>query len=593
MKIKKTPEGIYGEYESGKDFNENIKLYENVEKNNWFYTGDQWHGINAPDLTKPVFNIMKRVVNYYISQLVSDDIAVHITPFDETPENKVYADIISQEVEAVIERANVKAQTRLNLKNCCVDGDTATFIYFDPDIETNQSYKGDIRTEIVDNTHYIFGNPYSHDIQKQPFILVVQRLFTEQVREYAKEQGVKDYEEIVPDDDVFNYDETANQTGLTTVITKFWKEKIVKTETDAFGIEKEVSHTTVKYMKTTAKKVLRKEIDTGYKEYPISTMSWEEKRNSYHGTSPMTGLIPNQIFINKIFAMCMVYMTNMGFPRIFYDQNKIAKLTNDVTKATAMPQMDMMGKVIDAVKAPDFSNQIIQLVNSTISYTKDFMGASDAALGNVSNPNNTSAIIAVQQASTVPLEIQRLEFYNFFEGIVRSVIDIMAVSYGTRIVHITESQAKTLGLVETDMMGNVAVDEYGNPRYRTTTSMDFDQMRNFNYSLNVDIGQSTYWNETTQVQTLDNLFDKGIITDATIYLEGIPDKYVPNKAKIIEALKSQQAQAQAQMQAQNQVRNQAPQDENINPVTGEPNQTPLEQAYAKTFEVPLPTDQTV
>lgn len=219
------------------------------------------------------------------------------------------------------------------------------------------------------------------------------------------------------------------------------------------------------------------------------------------------------------------------------------------------------------------------------------MGASDAALGNVSNPNNTSAIIAVQQASAVPLEIQRLEFYNFFEGIVRSVIDIMAVSYGTRIVHITESQAKTLGLVETDMMGNVATDEYGNPRYRTTTSIDFDQMRNFNYSLNVDIGQSTYWNETTQVQTLDNLFDKGIITDATIYLEGIPDKYVPNKAKIIEALKSKQAQAQAI--AQMQAKPQAPQDENINPVTGESNQTPLEQAYAKTFEVPLPTDKTV
>ena len=46
-----------------------------------------------------------------------------------------------------------------------------------------------------------------------------------------------------------------------------------------------------------------------------------------------------------------------------------------------------------------------------------------------------------------------------------------------------------------------------------------------------------------QIQTLDNLFSKGIITDAVTYLENIPSAYVKNKQKIIEGLKEQQMQA--------------------------------------------------
>ena len=40
-----------------------------------------------------------------------------------------------------------------------------------------------------------------------------------------------------------------------------------------------------------------------------------------------------------------------------------------------------------------------------------------------------------------------------------------------------------------------------------------------------------------QVQTVDNLFARGIITDPVTYLESIPDGYVRNKAGLIAALK--------------------------------------------------------
>lgn len=177
----------------------------------------------------------------------------------------------------------------------------------------------------------------------------------------------------------------------------------------------------------------------------------------------------------------------------------------------------------------------------------------------IANPNNTSAIVAVQQASSVPLEIQQLDYYQFYEDIVRAIVDIMTCSYGIREVKISETDAKDLGLiaglqwvspmtgatVQPGENGQVPAGSQPQVQYQTTTTIDFSKLRNMNYDINVEIGQSSYWSEATQVQTLDNMYQNGILTDPIMYLENLPDKYVPNKRAMIDQLKRQQEQAQA------------------------------------------------
>ncbi len=562
MKIKRLPEEIFHEYEKGKEYNNTIELETNVDKNERFFIGDQWAGVDAPNLMKPVFNLVKRVTTYFVAMLVSDDISVHITPFDESKEGTVQAHIIEREISSAIEKTKLKAKTRTSIKNCCVDGDTDVFVSFNPELDTGMPYKGEIEDQIVDNTNVIFGNPYTLDVQSQPYILIVQKLFTEQVKDYAKENGCKNIEDIVSDNDSdFRSNTMANKNGstenLTTVITKLWKEKRTVTKKDQFGLEYEEKETSIKYIKCTEKVVIKEETDLGYKLYPVAHMTWEPVKQSYHGRSPITGLIPNQIFINKMFAMCMVYMTNMGFPKVFYDSNKLKSYTNDVAKANGIANIDLLGKVIDAAKAPDFSNQVMELIDKTISYTKDFMGASDAALGNIQNPDNTSAIVAVQQASAVPLEIQRLAFYDYIEDIVRICIEIMGEDYGTRKVKITPQEAEDIGAMDPvfNQIGQPAVDPATGQQQmtpKTSIDLDFSVLKGSNYKMDVEIGQSTYWSETTQIQTMDNLFSKGIITDAITYLESIPDKYIPNKSKIIDDIKQKQAEQEQLAQLQQQ-----------------------------------------
>ena len=113
------------------------------------------------------------------------------------------------------------------------------------------------------------------------------------------------------------------------------------------------------------------------------------------------------------------------------------------------------------------SAYVTQLIDSTIKYTKDLMGASDAALGNV-NPDNTSAIIAVQK----PLACRSISsawILQFVESYVRIFIDIMREKYGLRYVTLTDTE------------GN-----------RKAVEFDFAELENYVLSLKIDIGQAAY-----------------------------------------------------------------------------------------------------
>ena len=175
--------------------------------------------------------------------------------------------------------------------------------------------------------------------------------------------------------------------------------------------------------------------------------------------------------------------------------------------------------VAKGVEMPDMSAQVMQLIDKVIDDTRETMGASDAALGNV-NPDNTSAIIAVQKASAMPLELQRMAFYQFVEDYVRIFIDIMGARYGVRQVSFEDENGQAVAML-----------------------FDFGSIADLHYKLNVNIGASTYWSEIMQMQTLDNLMVKQIISDPALYLESIPAQYLPNKQKLLAHIKEQQNQA--------------------------------------------------
>ena len=490
MKPTTTPSEIRREYDAGVAYNSSIGLYETVRRNEKFYIGDQWDGLVAPDLDKPVLNFLKRVCSYIVAMLVSDDIALSITPFEKSESADFAARALEREVRRVIESSRAKALTRDMLRNCVVDGDGCFYWYYDPE-------NGGISLELLDNTRVLFGNPYVHEVQRQPYIIIAKRELVDAVKERAARYGGE--AELIhadcgaPESDA---ETGVSESRLVTVIAKLFRR-----------------NGRVWFCETTRDAVIRPPADTGLSLYPISYMSYEKVKDSYHGRAVITGLIPNQIAVNKLWAMAIHHQNTLAFPKVFYDRLKIKSWSNRVGEA-----IGIAGNPADAVttafRAPDMSGQLLDIVDRTINYTKEFMGASDATLGNIT-PDNTSAIIAVQKATAAPLDIQRLALYRFVEDYVRVIIDMICAHYGTRLVTLDG--------------------ENGTQESRT---VDFSAIDSSAMQLNVDVGASAYFSELTQLGTLDSLYTKGVISDAVTYLESLPEGYVRNRDKIIKKLQA-------------------------------------------------------
>lgn len=511
-KIKTQPADIWKEYGEGKSYNDNIELYSTVKTNENFYNGKQWEGVNADDLEKPCFNIIKRCINLFLAQIVSDDISVSLTPFgDNSDETAQYFRAVKTEIERCIEYSNFKSKNRLMLRNAAVDGDGCYHWFFDNNAPTGQAVSGLIECEIIDNTNIFFGNPYSAEVQKQPYILILQRKHIEDVKDEAARNdiGEEEISMIRPDNDadLLNDDKSNN---LVSVIVKYWR--------DESGF--------INAVKSTQNVIIRKPWKTGYKYYPVSYMSWEEVKNSYHGQSAVTERIPNQIFINKIFAMAMYYVKVMSFPKLVYDVNRLPQgISNRIGEAIAV-EGNVNEAIANALDFPDMSNKVMELAEKTMQYTQEYMGASDATLGNM-KPDNATAIIALQSSANAPLELIRQSFYQMVEDSVRIILELMAKHYGTREIQISSEDEQQF----------------------TASTIDFGELENYTTHFNVDVGASSYWSEIMQVQTLDSAFANGIIVNPVDYLEATPDKYMPCKQKFIDSLRAYQNQQEAMAQS--------------------------------------------
>ena len=327
MKEKKiTADSVWQEYQKDLNFKEDLDLFDKTKQHHNFFLGRQWEGLNAPDLEKPVLNFVKRVVNYLISVLMVNDIAVNLTGAEGEEE---FLGQIRGEIENVNEKTRFRAKLRRIIKNTAIEGDGAIYVRYDADTKA-------VDSEIINNTNIVFGDKTSAEIERQPYIILVK-----QMAEEVFEQQFPDVQE----DAVYTDD---HRDPSITVLIRFYKK-----------------NGSVHFIQTTQHNVLTEETDTGQKLYPVAFINWEAVRDCCHGIGAVETIVPNQIAVNKLWAMALLYQKNNAFPKVFVDKTKLDKWNSSPGAV-----MGVIGNPNDAVatsfRPHDMASQLMSIVDKEL-----------------------------------------------------------------------------------------------------------------------------------------------------------------------------------------------------------------------------------
>lgn len=225
--------------------------------------------------------------------------------------------------------------------------------------------------------------------------------------------------------------------------------------------------------------------------------------------------------------MCMYHLMMTAFPKAVYNSDIIQQWDNSIGTAIPVSGVDLttnMSNIAGYLQPAQMSNQITQLIEMVMQYTKEMLGVSDAALGTI-DPKNTSAIIAVQKSTAIPLENPKMNLYEWIEDIGRIMLDMMGTYYGTRPV-VVEVQGQNQMIQQ-----------------------DFSILKDEWLKVRADVGEASYWSEIASLQTLDNLLMNQKI-EFIDYLERVPEEYIPQKQALIDKIREMQAQQEQMQQAQ-------------------------------------------
>ena len=463
-------------------------------------------------LPTPVFNMLKQIVLHQVASITSDNIAMSASPLKAAANDKGLqqtTDIVNDEFVALFERNKITTMIREFMRNAAVDGDGCMYSYWDDDADS-------IKTEVVENTRVFFGNPNDRRVQSQPYIIIARRDMVNAVKRYAEDNGVpKDQiESIKPDNDENNSDMDALVDDKCTVLLYMYKDRESR-KIHAAECVRDV--------------IIRSEWDMGIKLYPITWLNWDYVQDCYHGQALITGLIPNQMFVNKAYAMCMMSLMMSAFPKTVFDKARVDKWSNQIGACIGVNgDVTNIAKILEPAQ---ISPQVAQFIESAIQNTQNFTGATSAALGNT-RPDNTSAIIALQRAASIPSEITKQNLYQCVEDLGRIYIEFMGEYYGKRDVDV----------MATDVLPAEILSFAGVPTTQEIqVEFDFRQLKKLPMLLKLDVGASAYWSEIASMQTLDNLLQLQKI-DIVDYLERIPDGYISKRQELLAKYKSLQTQ---------------------------------------------------
>lgn len=528
------PEQVQAEYRAGVDYKRQLGqrgLYEQTRINERFYGGDQWYGVNCGD-SRPLvrYNVIKRIGDYKMAVVGAQPVSlrfsaegvplttalqrqvedhrnalrdgIKVSALSPSAAAQLTASALTDYFGTTASRLKLEDLKQRVLRNAYIAGTGILYTYWEDSIPTglyaDEAHTtpicGDIAAEVLEVEQVYPGDPTLEDIQLQPYILIAQRRPVEYLRRMAKAHGCRSWQSI-------RGDEQQGEGGHATLLTRFWKEW-----------NEDGSVCTVKAIQVCGNVTVRTTWDLGVRLYPLAVFRWEERRHHWYGESEIPHLIPNQIAINRTISAGVWAVMMMGMPIMLVNGDVVTQpITND--PGQVIPVYGTAEQVRDAVRyvdPPAFSAQLDANVQGLIRDTMAQAGVSTTLLGDV-EPQNTSAIIAVREASLMPLTMMQNRFFTFMEDVARIWAEFWMAMYGTRTLKIADRSGVWY------------------------IPFDSAYCRSLLLDIRVDAGNGEMYSEARTIETLDNLFQNGVI-DKKQYLSRLPQGLVPQLDSLLQEL---------------------------------------------------------
>lgn len=512
--IKQTD--IWELYEKGKNYNTMLNLYTDTDRNFRMYNGNQWYGAKLGGIEPIQLNIIKPIVKYKVG-IIHNNYYIPVYSA-ENFDNKEFKEVANKTCELlnklalkIWEKDSMDYKARKITKDSAINDEGIIYVSYDK--ETNSPVN-----EILSKNDIYYGNENDSDIQNQPYILIKQRKPIVNIINIARANGVplEKLKYISGDNDTFGESGEHSKEevdDMCTLITKLYKKD-----------------GKVFFSQATRYCEIKEDKDTGLTLYPIEHMCWEEKEGYARGEGEVRYLIPNQLEINKTIMRRLISAKSTAYPQKIVDISKVQNPSaldkvGSTIKANGM-NVDDVRKIYSTISPAQMSTDVEKVMQELISTTRELAGAGDIATGDV-NPSEASgkAILAVQQASQMPVTEQTLALKTFLEGLARIWLD-MWKTYATDGIIIDYEQVDTLTGEKTSQ----------------PVQVPYSVLQELQANVKIDITPKSPYDKFAQELSLENMLKAGYfntqkLSELEVYVEVLDDDSSMPKQKLQEAIK--------------------------------------------------------
>lgn len=525
---------IWQLYSEAQSYARLIGMYSDTDRNFRMYNGNQWEGVKVKDVELVQLNFIKPIVKFKVGTINQNLWAINFSAENfENPEFMPTAvkvcELLNKKAAKIWERNNMDYYMRVLSKIAAINDEAVAYFYYDKKENTPI-------LEVLAKNDIYYGNENDDNIEKQPYIIIKQRMPVINARDLAaKYQVPSDQINLIVGDR-----ETSEESGES---AKYEKDDMVTVLTKLYKKDGKLY-----YSKATRFVELKKETNTLLELYPVAHLPWEPKEGSARGEGEVRNLIPNQLEVNKTLMRRALVTKNTAYPQkaVNVDNLQNPDALNKVGGILKFKGKEVsdIGKVFSISNPAQMSTDVKQLQQDLIDITRALAGASESATGEV-KPDEASgkAILAVQQASQLPLVEQIGTLKNFVESIARIWLN-MIIIYNQNGMKLEETVTDpTTGQEITQLVDIPA-----------------SVMQELKASVKVDVTPTSAYDRFAQEVSLENLLKGGwfspqLIGQLKMYVKALPDNSTMPKQKILEMIKEQEKEQQriAEINAQSQM----------------------------------------